>query len=307
MENKKFAILITTKNRLEDLIFTLGKIDGLLQRQDVECIICDDGSTDGTFKYLQDNTKNIVYFRNEKSKGLIYSRNRLLEKVTAEYAISIDDDLHFITEQPLEIIEDYFIQNPKCALVTFRIFWSKSEPLSTNTKQLAEKVKSYAGGAHAMRVSDWRKIPDYPEWFVFYGEENFAACHMHMHNMEIHYLPKILVHHRVDTTQRKKGVDNIVRRRRSLRSGWYFYFLFMPRKVIPQKLIRSVWDQFKCGIYKRDIVVFRVIFLAFFDLMLATPEIFRDKQRLSFSEYEAFMELGDAKYYWKPEENDDEK
>ena len=48
----KFAILITTKNRLEDLIFTLDRINGLLLRHDLECIICDDGSTAVSYTHL---------------------------------------------------------------------------------------------------------------------------------------------------------------------------------------------------------------------------------------------------------------
>ena len=39
---KIFSILITTKNRLEDLKFTLQKINHLIQRKDVECIIYSD-------------------------------------------------------------------------------------------------------------------------------------------------------------------------------------------------------------------------------------------------------------------------
>ena len=52
-QNIKFTILITTKNRLEDLIVTLLKINYLLLRDDVACTICDDGSTDGTSSILE--------------------------------------------------------------------------------------------------------------------------------------------------------------------------------------------------------------------------------------------------------------
>ena len=45
---KKFSILITTKNRVNDLGFTLEKIKHLIARDDLECIVYDDGSIDGT-------------------------------------------------------------------------------------------------------------------------------------------------------------------------------------------------------------------------------------------------------------------
>jgi glycosyltransferase involved in cell wall biosynthesis len=166
-----FAILITTKNRFDYLVFTLEKIQNLLHREDVECIICDDGSTDNTEEYLKKNHPQIKVLKNEKSKGLIYSRNRLLDMTTADFAISLDDDAHFITDNPLELIQNYFENNSNCAVLGFRIFWSLNEPVSINTNEKPHRVKGFVGCAHVWRMSSWRTIVNYPEWFVFYGEE----------------------------------------------------------------------------------------------------------------------------------------
>ncbi|PTT01701.1 glycosyl transferase, partial [Flavobacterium sp. HMWF030] len=46
MQSSSFSILITTKNRKEDLAFTLLKIQHLLDRSNVECVVFDDGSID---------------------------------------------------------------------------------------------------------------------------------------------------------------------------------------------------------------------------------------------------------------------
>lgn len=56
-----FSIHITTKNRYKDLIFTLNKINYLLDRGDVEVIVFDDGSTDGTFEKIE---KKISPYKN---------------------------------------------------------------------------------------------------------------------------------------------------------------------------------------------------------------------------------------------------
>ena len=173
--NPTFSILITTKNRLEDLKLTLLKITSLLNREDVECIICDDGSTDGTFEFIEKAYPGISIIQNCISKGLIFSRNRLMNLVTSEFAISLDDDLHFLSQNPSEIIENYFKNNHKCAIISFRIFWSIAPPNSTLTQDTPLRMKSFAGGAHAFRMEAWRSIPQYPSWFVFYGEEDFAS------------------------------------------------------------------------------------------------------------------------------------
>lgn len=296
-----FSILITTKNRLADLVFTLGKIQYLLDREDVVCLICDDGSTDGTTLYLQTNYPEIHLIQNPKSQGLIYSRNRLLSMVTTDFAISIDDDLHFITENPLEIISAFFVKNPDVGVVGFRIFWNISAPMHTISSEHSIQMQSYAGGAHAFRMKAWRDIPNYPAWFVFYGEEEFASFNLFKKNWEIHYLPEVLVHHRVDVKSRRNNADYSIRLRRSLRAGWYLFFLFYPLKTIPRKMAYSLWMQFKLKVFKGDFKALQAIVLALLDLGWNIPRIIKNSNRLNQKEYERYNQLPETKLYWQPE------
>lgn len=296
-----FSLLITTKNRLTDLAFTLGKIKHLLDRKDVVCLICDDGSTDGTALFLESHYPKIELVQNAKSQGLIYSRNILLSLVRTEFAISIDDDLHFITQNPLEIIRNYFDANSKVSVLSFRIFWSKFEPISTSTTEQSMPMQSYAGGAHVLRMKAWRDIPKYPEWFVFYGEENFASFQLFKKNWEVHYLPEVLVNHRVDVKGRRDNADYAIRLRRSLRSGWYLFFLFYPLKTIPGKMGYSLWMQFKLKVFKGDFKALQAIVLALLDLVLNMSRILKNSNRLTMKEYEAYNELPETKIYWQPE------
>lgn len=297
-----FTILITTKNRIEDLKFTLFKMQHILDRDDVECIVCDDGSTDGTNTLLQANYPTIQLIRNSRSKGLIYSRNRLLSLVTTPFAISIDDDLHFITQRPLELIVQHFEKNVNCGLLGFRIFWDLKEPISTVSKEIPVAMQSFAGGAHVWRMSAWNSIPNYPAWFVFYGEEDFASYQLFKKNWAIHYLPEVLVNHRVDLKARKKNADYSVRLRRSLRSGWYLYFLFLPLQYIPKKIVYSIWMQLKSKVFKGDWKALKALSLAMLDLVLAIPKILNNSNRLTDEEYAAYQKLGATKLYWKPED-----
>ena len=296
-----FSILITTKNRLADLTFTLDKIKYLLDRKDVVCLICDDGSVDGTANFLATHYPEIELIQNTKSQGLIYSRNMLLSLVRTEFAISIDDDLHFITQNPLEIVRDYFDVNSKASVLSFRIFWSILEPISTSSIEQSMRMQSYAGGAHAFRMKAWRDIPNYPEWFVFYGEENFASYQLFKKNWEIHYLPEVLVNHRVDVKLRKNHGDYTIRLRRSLRSGWYLFFLFYPLQKIPRKMMYSIWIQFKLKVFKGDFKALKAIILALFDLVWNTPLILKNRNRLTKKQYEVYNQLPETKIYWQPE------
>ncbi len=302
MAETKFTILLTTKNRINDLKFTLDKIAYLVNRNDVKCIICNDGSSDNTNQFIKESYPQIKLISNTQSKGLIYSRNKLMSLVDSEFAISLDDDLHFITQNPLEIIQDYFDTNPNCGLISFRIFWSKLNPISNTTSQKAVRMQSFAGGAHVWRMSAWQSIPEYPAWFVFYGEEDFASYHLFKKNIEIHYLPAILTHHRVNIRERKKGNDYVQRLRRSLRAGWFLFFLFSPWSTIPRKMAYSIYAQLKLKVFKGDFKVLKAIVLALIDLVINSPKIYKNSSRLTLEQYKSYNKLELTKLYWNPEE-----
>ena len=170
-----FSILITTKNRLADLAFTLSKIKYLLKEDVVECVVFDDGSVDGTHDYVKENFPEVQLHSNAVSKGYIFCRNKMLNETQADYAISLDDDAHFVTENPLESIQKYFEENAQCGLLALRIFWGLEEPVSILSDGKPNRVQGFVGCAHAWRMKAWHDIPNYPEWFVFYGEESFAS------------------------------------------------------------------------------------------------------------------------------------
>ncbi|MFK2820693.1 glycosyltransferase family A protein [Flavobacteriaceae sp. LMIT009] len=294
------TIIITTRNRLKELKYTLERISYLLQRNDTSCIICDDASEDDSFNFIKANYPEIKLIKNETLKGLIYSRNRMMNLVKTEYIISIDDDLNFISEYPTEKIFEYFKSNDKCAVVSFRIFWSKLPPVSHGTEEKPCRMKSYAGGAHAFRMSAWKSIPNYPDWFVFYGEENFASFQLFKKGWEIHYLPEILVHHRVDLKGRKKNKDYKLRLRRSLRSGWYLYFLFFPHVMIPKRFLYTLWIQLKTKVFRGDIRALFAIIQALGDVVVNLPRLFKYSNRLSVEEYSEYSKLPETKLYWHP-------
>lgn len=295
-----FTILITTKNRKADLAITLNKIKYLLERDDVECIVCDDGSTDGTSIFLKTEYPNIQLIQNSESKGLIYSRNRLLSLVKSEFAISIDDDAHFVTNNPLESIREYFENHPNCGLVALRIFWGLEEPKEIVSDEKSERLQGFVGCGHAWRMKAWREIPNYPAWFVFYGEEDFASYQLFKKNWEIHYLPEVLVHHRVDVKSRKNDKDYVIRLRRSLRSGWFLFFLFYPIRMIPKKMVYSIWIQLKMKVFKGDFKVLKVLLLALFDLIRMMAKIIKNTNRLTEKEYIEYQKLPKTKIYWQP-------
>jgi len=301
MEIFKIAILISTKNRCEDLLLTLRKSKHLFS-ENVTWVVFDDGSTDGTFEKIRIHFPEVEIKRNETSKGYIYCRNQMLNETDADYSISLDDDANFLTQNPLDIIISHFNQNPKCGLIATRIYWNKKELMNQYTTDEIQKVKSFIGCGHIWNMKAWREITNYPEWFQFYGEENFASFHLFKNNWEIHYVPELLVQHRVDLKQRSKSKKEFAfRYRRSIRADWYNYFLFFPFRKIPRLMAYSIWMQFKNKIFKGDFKIIFPFLRAILDLFFSMPKLLKNRNALTSDEYNNYLKLNDTKIYWKPE------
>lgn len=300
--NIKFSIVITTKNRLSELKITLESLDHYLQRSDVELLICDDASIDGTQEFLKKNYSVDTLIFNKKSKGLIANRNTLNNRAQGEYIISLDDDLNFLSENSLEKIEQFFLNHLETVILSFRIFWNLEKPKSTETKEVFKRVKSYAGGAHVIKKSFWNSTPGYPGWFKFYGEEDFMSYYVFKQNKKIYYYPEVLTHHRVSLLRRKKHNDYRLRSRRSLRSGWYLYFLFYPLNEIPKRFLYTLWIQVQKKTFKGDIKATIGIIQALLDVIINLPRLIKHANRLSYQEFKEYQKLPETVLYWSPKE-----
>jgi GT2 family glycosyltransferase len=301
MKKIENSILIATKNRCADLLFTLIKIKHLINEQ-LTCVVYDDGSTDDTYEKVKAQFPQVQLHRNEISKGYIYCRNKMLNETKADFAISLDDDAHFLSENPINSLLDYFAKNPSCGLIAARIYWGKTIPETIHTLEQSQKVKSFVGCGHVWNMKAWREIPNYPEWFEFYGEENFASFQLLKSKWEVHYVPEIVVQHRVDLKERAKDTNAFAfRYRRAIRADWYTYFLFFPWSKIPKKMAYSLWMQAKGKFFKGQLEVIVPLFLAICDLFLAVPKLMQHRNALTSQEYEAYAKLNEAKIFWKPE------
>ena len=89
---KKFSVIITTKNRRKLLE---NAIQSVLSQtvSDVECIVVDDASEDGTQEFYE-NDSRIVYVRIDAvdSRGGNYARNQGIARAMGEFVSFLDDD-----------------------------------------------------------------------------------------------------------------------------------------------------------------------------------------------------------------------
>lgn len=91
-----FSIIIPTYNRLEKISKALASIDKIdFDVDDFEVIVVDDGSTDGTEKYIS-NLKNKIKYKityiYQKNSGPSAARNKGIRIAKGNYVLIIDSD-----------------------------------------------------------------------------------------------------------------------------------------------------------------------------------------------------------------------
>ena len=118
------SVYITTHNRKELLMRAINSV----QSQDyknIELIIVDDASSDGTKEMMSEyvnNHKNVKYFRTEKSRGACYNRNVAIENAEGYYITGLDDDDYFEPERVSQLVSHFDENKYSCvtsAIVAF--------------------------------------------------------------------------------------------------------------------------------------------------------------------------------------------
>ncbi len=141
MEIEEFplvSVYIPTKNRLKLLKRALNS----LQYQtypNIEIVIVDDGSTDGTKDYLKSlkNKENIKIIIRDKSYGATNAKNTAILESKGEFITGLDDDDFFLPDR-IELFVKFWknLKEPAAGLFDEALVRSKKGNYLRNTKNL---------------------------------------------------------------------------------------------------------------------------------------------------------------------------
>ncbi|WP_028377706.1 glycosyltransferase [Leeuwenhoekiella sp. MAR_2009_132] len=296
---KNITLVITTYNRKVALCETLNKLKGIIPFKQI--IICNDASTDLSYYGLYKHFSEIRWITNTSNEGLISSRNRLMNLVKTEYIISLDDDAHFLTPEALLNAINFMEENDDCGVLAFRLFWGLNKPKTTISRFKVKRVRNYVGCGHLYRTEVWKNVVvQYPDWYQFYGEEDYASLKLFKAGWHIYYFPQVLIHHRVSLKKRKRQKESQSRTRRSLHAAWSNYLIFYPRTIAYQRILYSLKEQIRLKLLKGDLKLIKYLSLAILDLIQFTPKRQRLNFRLDNDQLRNYLNLPQAPIYWKP-------
>jgi GT2 family glycosyltransferase len=197
MSKHLIAIGITTKNRQEDLDFTINdlKSKGYIS---VPILLVDDGSDVPIENKWPEMDVSIVRF--DTSEGLIERRNFIASHLNAEYYISLDDDSSFDAPGAVKKIVEYLEANPQVGVLSLNFTEKGHDGIQLDTP--ITPCASFTGCAHVLRVSAFIDVGGYRSFFIHMCEENDLSLRMFDRNWSLMLFPGILVNHRKSVTSR---------------------------------------------------------------------------------------------------------
>jgi GT2 family glycosyltransferase len=301
----EFSLAIITRNRKEDLRLTLGRTLEWFSTVKNEILVYDDASTDGTYSDLRNEFPQVRWFCGHSQVGGSIARRNLYSHVRGKIILGLDDDAEILSRNVCDLVQNYFANDNRCGIISFRIYWGKGLPSSVH--DLLDNndppfiCRDFGAGACAIRRACYLDIDGYPDWLKnIYGEETVLSVNAYRLGWTVHYLPAVLVHHRVDTEARKKD-----RKRR------YFSFksqlsnqlkiaaICYPLRKLPNFYFRILWHNFwKYAVRSKMYIPYLA---SVWNFLCQVPIIIRNRKPLSTEQYIAWSSLPPPVYYWQPE------
>ncbi len=128
--------MMPAKNSERFIAEAIGSVK-LQSFQNIELLVCNDGSNDGTGDVIRKSCKNdsrIRLFENAISIGIPRTRNRLLYAARGELMCHVDAD-DFISETAIECMVEYFRDYPSIAFA-----YSDRITVNAEGKKISEKA-----------------------------------------------------------------------------------------------------------------------------------------------------------------------
>jgi len=177
-ESPLVSIFILNWNRKEE---TCRAIRGAINQtySNIEILIVDNGSTDGSSFFIQKEFPHIRYIQLDKNYGCPGGRNRGLPYCKGDFILFCDNDgvLH---KKAVENAVSFIIQHKDCAVVSGSVkdFNNESEIDTSYILLSSPTLKGtnfFQGGISLHRKSIYREIGNYPDDYIYGGEETYLS------------------------------------------------------------------------------------------------------------------------------------
>lgn len=244
------SILIVSKNRAEDLIITLEKIEKWTNREEVEVLVFLDGYCTDT-KSLRQKFCWVLWVESAISIGASRARRVLFDRAKNELLFGFDDDANPLDPDFISKAEVIFKNYPNLGIIAFeelKGLFDQDELVrisSENRNKVPYFVREFIGCGYAISRSAYYKTRGFPEWVDIYGEEGCLSIEIIAAGYSIMRFPELLVWHRVNRTRRTNEGYDLFRFERQLKNTVLYYLMYYPFPVILIRLLHLLFHNFR--------------------------------------------------------------
>lgn len=205
----KFTISILTYNRKDVVAELLSQLQGI-KKKDLEIIVVDNCSTDGTTEMIRRSFPSVRLIVLPRNIG-VDGRNFGIVNARGEILVTIDDDIMGIDDYCLDILEKQFGSCSDLAAINFQVKdyysgevcnWCHPYAVEEFADKELETVE-ISEGAVAFRRDIFSKTGLYPHMFFISHEGADLCARILDKGYKIAYTPHIVVKHKYSREGRK--------------------------------------------------------------------------------------------------------
>lgn len=207
---KRVSVVVLNYNKRPYLEAHLARLLEQDVEQQLELIVVDNRSSDGSVEFLQQLRERFDFelVLNERNEGVGGGRNSGFRRVTTDYVVYLDDDVGIDVSTALSVV-DHFAAHPRAGILAFRIHDVHKGPLTDHGSE-AKVVANFGGAAYAFRAALLEQVGYLDDLCTFGGEELDWSVRAHAQGWETVFIPELLaLHHSapVQETEQKRRRD----------------------------------------------------------------------------------------------------
>jgi N-acetylglucosaminyl-diphospho-decaprenol L-rhamnosyltransferase len=231
---KLVSVILVTYNSKQIIPQSLKN----LAHEDLEIIVVDNASNDGTSEFLKENFPGIILIENNKNQGYGRACNQGINKSSAEYIFILNPDVETNFSDIFLLIKNFeTLENPGCLAPDTEIN-SENKNSEKNNKKIIEK-NWVSGAAMLFKKDIFDEIGLFDENIFLYYEETDLLKRIKNNNYKIYLSEQIKMPHLVG---KSSAFNEKIEYLKYWHSAWSkFYFI---KKHTPQKIIIKLFFGF---------------------------------------------------------------
>jgi GT2 family glycosyltransferase len=218
------SIVVLSYNRYEEIIRQIAFFEDLLKKYDIQVIIVDNNSNDGTINVLKKLHNKIEVIFNSVNKGVAGGRNSAIKSIEREYILRIDDDT-MLTADDIIIMYEYMAMNHRVGAMSPRILQYNTNRSQLNLGDKEIDISNYHGACHLLRKGLVDIIGPIDKECDFGSEEIDYSIKIKNLGFDIKYFPSATVYH---NNHIRNGGLGVWRKRRRLYNSVRTCFKYWP-------------------------------------------------------------------------------